>query len=71
MSEYQYFEFQALERPLSREEQEQLRGLSSGADHRDKPHQHLPAGNFPGEPRRMVERYFDAHLYVTNGKRTG
>ena len=23
-------------------------------------------GNFRGDPRRMMERYYDAHLYLTN-----
>ncbi|MGW1888393.1 hypothetical protein [Streptomyces sp. NPDC001970] len=67
MSAYQYYEFQALDRPLSREEQEQLRAVSTRA--------RITAtsftnsynwGDLSGNPRRMVERYFDAHLYVTN-----
>lgn len=41
VSEYQYYEFQALNRPLSREEQEQLRAISPrGPDHRNQLHQH-------------------------------
>lgn len=67
MSEYQYFEFQALERPLGREEQEQLRDLSTRARITATSFTNTYHwGNFRGEPRRMVERYFDAHLYVTN-----
>jgi hypothetical protein len=67
MSEYQYYEFQAIDRPLSREEQEQLRALSSRAritatSFTNEYHW----GNFRGDPRRMVERYYDAHLYVAN-----
>ncbi|MEW2219034.1 hypothetical protein AB0939_06905 [Streptomyces sp. NPDC006990] len=67
MSEYQYYEFQALDRPLSREEQGQLRAISTRA--------RITAtgftntynwGDLSGHPRRMTERYFDAHLYVTN-----
>ena len=33
MSEYQYYEFLALDRPLTYGEQELLRGISPGADH--------------------------------------
>ncbi|UUU22191.1 hypothetical protein [Streptomyces sp. DSM 40750] len=66
-SEYQDDEFQALDRPLSPEEQEQLRAISTRA--------RITATSFTntynwgclsGNPRRMVERYFDAHLYATN-----
>jgi hypothetical protein len=67
VSEYQYYEFQAIDRPLSREEQEQLHALSSRA--RITPTSFTNEyhwGNFRGDPRRMVERYYDAHLYVTN-----
>jgi hypothetical protein len=67
VSEYQYFEFQALERPLSREEQEQLRDLSTRARITATSFTNTYHwGNFRGEPRSMVERHFDAHLYVTN-----
>ncbi|MGI5135542.1 hypothetical protein [Streptomyces sp. CA-106110] len=72
MSEYQYYEFQALGRPLSHGEQDQLRAISTRA--------RITATSFTntynwcdlsGDPRRMTERYFDAHLYVTNGAPTG
>ncbi|MEV6209223.1 hypothetical protein [Kitasatospora sp. NPDC051914] len=67
MSEYQYYEFLAIDRPLTREEQDELRSLSTRA--------RITAtsftneyrwGNFRGDPRRMVEQYYDAHLYLTN-----
>ncbi|WP_210589787.1 hypothetical protein [Streptomyces sp. GESEQ-35] len=67
MSECQYYEFQALDRPLSREEQEQLRAISTRA--RITATSFTNAynwGDLSGNPRRMVERCFDAHLYVTN-----
>ncbi|MGW3571511.1 hypothetical protein ACWDSL_47855 [Streptomyces sp. NPDC000941] len=67
MSEYQYSEFQALERPLSREEQEQLRDLYTRARITATSFTNTYHwGNFRGEPRSMVERHFDAHLYITN-----
>ncbi|MBC2900536.1 hypothetical protein [Streptomyces cupreus] len=67
MSEYQYYEFQALDRPLSREGQDQLRALSSRARITATSFTNTYNwGDLRGNPRRMVERYFDAHLYVTN-----
>ncbi|WP_089105317.1 hypothetical protein [Streptomyces hyaluromycini] len=67
MSEYQYYEFQALDRPLTREEQEQLRAISTRARITATSFTNTYNwGDLSGNPRRMVERHFDAHLYVTN-----
>jgi hypothetical protein len=67
MSEYQYYEFLAIDRALTSDEQEQLRSLSTRAritatSFTNEYHW----GNFRGDPRRMVEQYYDAHLYLTN-----
>lgn len=67
MSEYQYYGFQALDRSLSRDEQEQLRAISTRARITATSFTNTYNwGDLSGIPRRMVERYFDAHLYVTN-----
>jgi hypothetical protein len=67
MSEYQYYEFLAIDRPLSREEQDELRALSTRARITATSFTNeYQWGNFRGDPRRMVERYYDAHLYLTN-----
>lgn len=67
MSEYQYYEFAAVDRPLDTRQQEELRRLSTRAD--------ITAtsfvnsyhwGSFRGDPRAMVERYFDGFLYLAN-----
>lgn len=67
MSEYQYYEFLAIDRPLTDKQQAEVRALSTRA--------HITAtsftneyhwGNFRGDPSRMVERYYDAHLYLAN-----
>ena len=67
MSEYQYYEFTAVDRPLGARELDTLRGLSTRA--------HITPtsfvntyewGNFKGDPRRLMERYFDAFLYLSN-----
>ncbi|MFJ5676628.1 hypothetical protein [Streptomyces sp. NPDC093097] len=67
MSEHQYYEFQALDRPLSHEEQNQLRTVSTRARITATSFTNTYNwGDLRGDPRRMVERYFDAHLYVAN-----
>lgn len=67
MSEYQYYEFLALDRPLDDDEQAEVRSLSTRA--------RITAtsfvneyhwGNFKGDPSQLMECYYDAHLYVTN-----
>jgi hypothetical protein len=67
MSEYQYYEFLAIDRPLDERQQAEVRALSSRA--RITATRFLNEyhwGNFRGDPRKMMERYYDAHLYVTN-----
>jgi hypothetical protein len=67
VSEYQYYEFAAVDRPLVARDLDALRGLSTRA--------HITPtsfvntyewGSFKGDPRRLVERYFDAFLYLAN-----
>ena len=67
MSEYQYYEFQAIDRPLSETDQQALRGLSTRAritatSFTNEYHW----GNFKGDPARFMERWFDLHLYLAN-----
>ena len=54
MSEYQYYEFRAIDRPLTRKGVTyQLRSLSTaGGDHADELHQHVPLGRLQGQPCR-------------------
>ncbi|MFC5953173.1 hypothetical protein ACFP51_01305 [Streptomyces pratens] len=67
MSEYQYYEFQAIDRPLAKDELEQVRALSSrariSATHFVNEYQY---GNFRGDERKLMERLYDAHLYFAN-----
>ena len=67
MSEYQYYEFLAIDRPLTAEEMAALRALSTRA--------HITPvsftneyqwGNFKGNPDDLMRRFFDAHVYVAN-----
>jgi hypothetical protein len=67
MSEYQYYEFTAVDRPLTTAEQAELRSLSTRADITATSFVNTYQwGNFKGDPRKLMEKYFDAHLYLTN-----
>ncbi len=67
MSEYQYYEFQAIDRPLTPEEQEAVASLSSRVD----PHPRRAVfvynyGDFRGNPEEVLAQYYDALFYFAN-----
>ncbi len=67
MSEYQYYEFQAIDRPLTPEEQEAVAQLSS----RVSPHpwRAVFTYSFGGSlrsPEDLLTKYYDAMLYLAN-----
>ncbi|MPZ11703.1 MAG: hypothetical protein GEU89_16075 [Kiloniellaceae bacterium] len=67
MSEYQYYEFQAIDGPLDRAAQEALRSISSRARITATSFtNHYEWGDFKGDPRECMEQWFDLHLYLTN-----
>ncbi|MEV4495551.1 hypothetical protein AB0J84_07590 [Micromonospora arborensis] len=67
MSEYQYYEFIAVDRALTARERAELRSLSTRADITATSFVNTYEwGNFKGNPRTLMERYFDAHLYLAN-----
>ncbi len=67
MSEYQYLEFQAIDRPLDEADREALRALSSRARITATSFSnHYDWGDFKGEPVTLMERWFDLHLYLAN-----
>ncbi|HEX5995711.1 MAG TPA: hypothetical protein VFY84_11265 [Jiangellales bacterium] len=67
MSEYQYYDFTAVDRPLKAREQAELRSLSTRADITATSFVNTYQwGDFKGEPCKLMERYFDAHLYLAN-----
>jgi len=67
MSEYQYYGFQALDRPLSEEDMRWLRGLSTRADITTTSFVNVYHwGDFRGDPVKLMERCFDAFVYVAN-----
>jgi hypothetical protein len=67
MSEYQYYEFIAIDEPLTPKQMAELRACSSRANI-------TPAsfvndyqwGDLKGDPVDWMRRYFDAHVYVAN-----
>ena len=67
MSEYQYYEFSAIDRPLSHSELTELRALSSRAQITSVSFTNTYEwGNFKGNPLKLMEKYFDAFVYVAN-----
>ncbi|MFF3253852.1 hypothetical protein ACFYWP_23220 [Actinacidiphila glaucinigra] len=67
MSEYQYYEFLALDRPLDEDQVRQVRALSTRADitpTRFVNEYHW--GDFRGDTTKLVEQFYDAHLYYAN-----
>jgi hypothetical protein len=64
MSEYQHYEFQALDRPLTKDELSYVRSLSSRVELTSTKVVFVYSlGDFKGEPQKLVERCFDAMLY--------
>lgn len=67
MSEYQYYEFLAIDRPLTADEMEELRALSTRATITPVSFTNeYNWGDFKGDPGKLMQRYFDAHVYVAN-----
>jgi hypothetical protein len=67
VSEYQYYEFRALDRRLTAEQRRRLRSLSSRAEiSATRFTNEYSFGNFRGDPARLLEQYFDAYLYAAN-----
>ncbi len=67
MSEYQYYEFQAIDRPLGEADREALRALSTRARITATSFTNsYEWGAFKGDPARLMERWFDLHLYLAN-----
>jgi hypothetical protein len=67
MSEYQYYEFQAIDRPLTEQEMRELRAYSTRATITPTRFvNHYEWGNFKGNTAIWMEKYFDAFLYLAN-----
>ncbi|GAB3433855.1 hypothetical protein [Actinophytocola sediminis] len=67
MSEYQYYEFLAIDRPLDDAEQAEIRSLSTRARITATSFvNEYQWGDFHGDPSQLMARYYDAHLYFAN-----
>ena len=67
MSEYQYYEFKAVDKPLNEKGMQALRNMSTRARITSTSFvNEYNWGDLKGNPLKLVERYFDAFLYVAN-----
>jgi hypothetical protein len=67
MSEYQYYDFRAVDQPLDKRAMAALRSITSRAEITPTSlvnEYHF--GDFKGDPDRLMDRYFDAFVYVAN-----
>jgi hypothetical protein len=67
MSEYQCYEFVALDRPLTSKQMAELRAISTRAEITPtRLWNEYQWGDLKADPAKLVERYFDAHMYFAN-----
>jgi hypothetical protein len=67
MSEYQYYDFLTIDRPLNPSEMAALRSLSTRAEITSTRFQNeYNWGDLKGSPGTLVEKYFDAHVYFAD-----
>jgi hypothetical protein len=67
VSEYQYYDFRALDRPLTRREMAALRSISTRAAITATSFtNHYEWGDLKANPSKLLEKYFDAFVYVAN-----
>jgi hypothetical protein len=67
MSEYQCYEFVALDRPLTSKQMAELRAISTRAEITPTRFwNEYQWGDLKADPAKLVERYFDAHMYFAN-----
>jgi len=67
MSEYQYYEFVAIDKPLTREQMAELRSRSSRATITATSFvNEYHWGDLKGDPADWMRRYFDAFVYTAN-----
>lgn len=67
MSEYQYYEFLALDHPLTRQQMAQVRKWSSRAEITPTRFtNHYEWGDFKGDPHKFLADWYDVFLYFAN-----
>jgi len=67
MSEYQYYYFEAIDKPLTDQQQQELRKISTRAQINSRRFENeYHWGDLSGDVDRMLKKYFDVHLYYAN-----
>lgn len=67
VSEYQYYEFQAIDRPLTEDERAAVGQLSSRVElSSTRAVFTYSYGDFRGDPKQVLAKYFDAMFYIAN-----
>ena len=67
MSEYQYYEWQTVDRLLTSKEQSEVSGLSSHIEvSSSRALVTYNWGGFKHDPKKVLLKYFDAHFYMAN-----
>jgi hypothetical protein len=67
LSEYQYYEFRAIDKPLTREQMAEMRKVSSRGRITSTSYvNEYEWGDFKGDPDDWIDRYFDVFLYYAN-----
>jgi hypothetical protein len=67
VSEYQYYDFRAIDRPLTKKEMAALRSISTRAAITTTSFtNHYEWGDLKANPSKLLEKYFDAFVYVAN-----
>ena len=67
MSEYQFYEFAAIDRPLTSREMQKLRAVSTrGVITPCSFTNHYHWGSLKADPEDWMKRYFDAHVYLAD-----
>jgi len=64
VSEYQYYYFEAIDKPLTEQQQKELRQISTRAQiNARRLENEYHYGSFKGKPLELMKKYFDAHIY--------
>ena len=67
MSEYQYYDFKTIDRALTKAERDELRSISTRATITSTSFtNHYEWGDLKADPLKLLEKYFDAFVYVAN-----
>jgi hypothetical protein len=67
VSEYQYYEFQKIDRDLTQADMNALRSISTRAEITSTSFtNHYEWGDLKADPLQLLEKYFDAFVYVAN-----